>query len=215
MENWKWNGQSGDEPDALEAIFTGPLNWMNLLLIGINIVIFVILEVLGDTEDASFMLKWGAAYAPDILDGEWYRLFTSMFLHFGLHHLINNMLMLLFMGDLLEGVVGKWRYLCIYIGGGLAGNVVSLYMSTKTAQYAVSAGASGAVFAVTGAIIILMLRNVEYVRKDTIVRLILVTALMIYNGFETGGVDNAAHIGGILSGMVLMLLLYHNHTQSC
>lgn len=210
MDNRKWNEQSINQPDALEAIFTGPLNWMNLLLIGINIVVFVVLEILGDTEDASFMVNWGAAYTPYILNGEWYRLLTCMFLHFGLHHLVNNMLMLLFMGDLLEGVVGKWRYLCICVGGGIVGNLVSLYVDMKTGQYAVSAGASGVVFAVTGAIIVLMLRNTEYVRKDTIIRLILVTALMIYNGFETAGVDNAAHIGGILAGMVLMMLLYHN-----
>lgn len=214
MDDRRWNKRQINQPDALEAIFMGPINWMNLLIIGINIVVFVVLEILGDTEDGSFMVKWGAAYAPDILNGEWYRLFTCMFLHFGLHHLVNNMLMLLFMGDLLEGVVGKWRYLCIYLGGGFVGNLVSLYVDMKTARYAVSAGASGAVFAVTGAIIVLMLKNSEYLRKDTMIRLVLVTVLMIYNGFETTGVDNAAHIGGILAGMVLMMLLYRNRART-
>ena len=82
---YRMNSQNSNTPDALEQIFRGPLNWMNLLMIGINIVVFVIMEILGSTEDTGFMLQWGAACRPLILDGEWYRLFTSMFLHFGIY----------------------------------------------------------------------------------------------------------------------------------
>ena len=92
-------------PDALERIFQGPLNWMNLVIIGVNILVFAVMEICGDTQDINFMLKWGAAYTPWILDGEGYRLFTSMFLHFGLEHLLNNMMLLLFLGDTLEELV--------------------------------------------------------------------------------------------------------------
>ena len=81
------NSQNSNTPDALEQIFMGPLNWMNLLMIGINVAIFIIMEFLGSTEDTGFMLQWGAACRPPILNGEWYRLFTSMFLHFGIYHL--------------------------------------------------------------------------------------------------------------------------------
>lgn len=63
------NSQNSNTPDALEQIFRGPLNWMNLLMIGINIVVFVIMEILGSTEDTGFMLQWGAACRPLILDG--------------------------------------------------------------------------------------------------------------------------------------------------
>ncbi len=81
---YRMNSQNSNTPDALEQIFRGPLNWMNLLMIGINVVIFIIMEFLGSTEDTGFMLQWGAACRPFILNGEWYRLFTSMFLHFGM-----------------------------------------------------------------------------------------------------------------------------------
>ena len=82
---YRMNSQNSNTPDALEQIFRGPLNWMNLLMIGINVVIFIIMEFLGSTEDTGFMLQWGAACRPFILNGEWYRLFTSMFLHFGIY----------------------------------------------------------------------------------------------------------------------------------
>ena len=96
-----------DTPDALERIFQGPINWMNLLMVGLNIVIFILMEMIGDTSDITFMLKCGAAYTPCILDGQWYRLFTSVFLHFGVSHLLNNMVLLLFLGDMLEEEIGR------------------------------------------------------------------------------------------------------------
>ena len=67
-----------DTPDALERIFQGPINWMNLIIIGVNIIVFALMEIFGDTDNITFMLKCGAAYTPWILDGQWYRLFTSM-----------------------------------------------------------------------------------------------------------------------------------------
>lgn len=129
-----------DTPDALERIFQGPINWMNLIIIGVNIIVFALMEIFGDTDNITFMLKCGAAYTPWILDGQWYRLFTSMFLHFGVSHLLNNMVLLLFLGDMLEEAAGKWRYLLIYLGGGLAGNIVSLLMDYRTGEMVVSAG---------------------------------------------------------------------------
>ena len=141
---YRMNSQNSNTPDALEQIFRGPLNWMNLLMIGINVVIFIIMEFLGSTEDTGFMLQWGAACRPPILNGEWYRLFTSMFLHFGIYHLANNMAVLLFMGDMVENAVGHWKYLAIYLGSGLVGNLLSLYMDIQSQSNIVSAGASGA-----------------------------------------------------------------------
>ncbi len=101
------------QPDALEQIFRGPIRWVNLTIIAVNILIFAVTELLGNTEDPVWMLQCGAAYVPLMEEGQWYRLVTSMFLHFGPAHLFNNMFLLLFMGDLLEKLVGKWRYLLI------------------------------------------------------------------------------------------------------
>ena len=197
-----------DTPDALERIFQGPINWMNLLIVGVNILIFVLTEIIDDTENVTFMLKCGAAYTPWILEGQWYRLFTSMFLHFGVYHLLNNMVLLLFLGDMLEELAGKWRYLLIYLGGGLAGNIISLLMDCRSGEMAVSAGASGAVFAVIGGIFVILLKQRGRVKNLTLSRLVLVIFLSIYHGFQSIGIDNAAHVGGLLGGIFLTFLVY-------
>ena len=197
-----------DTPDALERIFQGPINWMNLLIIGVNLLIFALTEITGDTEDVTFMLKCGAAYTPWILDGQWYRLFTSMFLHFGVSHLLNNMVLLLFLGDMLEELTGKWRYLLIYLGGGLAGNIISLLMDCRSSEMAVSAGASGAVFAVIGGIFVILVKQRGRVKDLTLSRLVFVIFLSIYHGFQSSGIDNAAHVGGLLGGIFLTFLVY-------
>lgn len=195
-------------PDALEQIFQGPLNWVNLLIVGLNVVIFLVLEIMGDTEDASFMLEKGAAYTPYILDGEYYRLFTSMFLHFGLPHLFQNMFLLLILGDMLEGIVGKWRYLLIYLGGGLAGNLLSLYLDMRSGTMVISAGASGAVYAVIGGIIVLLIANRGRLRGISVQRVVITVILMLYYGSQAEGIDNAAHIGGVAAGIILTMLCY-------
>ena len=197
-----------DTPDALERIFQGPINWMNLLIIGVNLLIFALTEITGDTEDVTFMLKCGAAYTPWILDGQWYRLFTSMFLHFGVSHLLNNMVLLLFLGDMLEELTGKWRYLLIYLGVGLAGNIISLLMDCRSGEMAVSAGASGAVFAVIGGIFVILVKQRGRVKDLTLSRLVFVIFLSIYHGFQSSGIDNAAHVGGLLGGIFLTFLVY-------
>ena len=126
---------SNNSPDALERIFQGKINWFNLCVIAANVIVFLIAEILGDTEDVMYMLKIGAAYTPNVLDGEWYRLVTSIFLHFGIEHLFNNMLLLLFLGDMLEEYVGKWKYLLIYFGGGIVGNILSAVLPEQAAVW--------------------------------------------------------------------------------
>ena len=177
---YQMNSQNSNTPDALEQIFRGPLNWMNLLMIGINVVIFIIMEFLGSTEDTGFMLQWGAACRPFILNGEWYRLFTSMFLHFGIYHLANNMAVLLFMGDMVENAVGHWKYLAIYLGSGLVGNLLSLYMDIQSQSNIVSAGASGAIYGIIGGVFVLMIKNKKQVREIVIRRLVFVIVVTIY-----------------------------------
>ncbi|RXS76806.1 rhomboid family intramembrane serine protease [Blautia faecicola] len=188
---------------------------MNLLMIGINIVVFVIMEILGSTEDTGFMLQWGAACRPLILDGEWYRLFTSMFLHFGIYHLVNNMAVLLFMGDMVEKAVGHWKYLMIYLGSGLVGNLLSLYMDIQSQSNIVSAGASGAIYGIIGGVFVLMIKNRKQVREVVIRRLVFVIAVTIYYGSQAAQIDNAAHVGGLIGGIVLTVLftLHWNHSR--
>lgn len=175
----------------------------NLTIVAINVLVFVIFSIIGNTEDAQFMLAHGACFAPLVEEGEVYRLFTAMFLHFGVEHLIGNMLLLIFLGDTLERVVGPVRYLIIYLLGGLGGNVLSCYIAIRQKNYAVSAGASGALFAVIGALVYLVLRKKGDVEEISGKRLLLMAGLSIAQGFTASGIDGYAHIGGFLCGMLL------------
>ena len=129
-------------------------------LILLNILVFLIVEFTGSSQNTMHMLDCGAAFTPMIIQGgEYYRLFTCMFLHFGIEHLLNNMLVLFVLGSRLEQVIGKIKFLLIYLIGGVFGNVISLLIELRTQDFAVSAGASGAVFAVIGAMIYIVIRN--------------------------------------------------------
>ena len=180
-----------------------------MIIAGMNIAVFFVLSFRGMTEDAGFLLENGASYAPYILErGEYYRLFTSMFLHFGFEHLINNMLMLLVIGWNLERELGKIRFLLIYLCSGLCGNVLSLWWDVHTGSYAVAAGASGAVFGIIGALLYVAIRNHGRVGNVTGRGLLFMAVMSLYYGFTSEGVDNFAHIGGLLSGFLLAVLLY-------
>ena len=99
--------------DAIDRMRKRPKNWANIMMAAANILVFLLVELTGSSEDTSHMITWGAAYTPLISDGQFYRLFTCMFLHFGFEHLFNNMLLLIFIGDYLERYVGKpatWRF---------------------------------------------------------------------------------------------------------
>ncbi len=180
-----------------------------VILVIINVVIFFYLTFLGMTEDAEFMLEHGAMYVPYILkNGEYYRLFTSMFMHFGFEHLVNNMVMLLLIGRTLEPEIGRIRFLIIYFLSGFCGNICSALWDMSTQEFAVSAGASGAVFGIVGAILYVALCNRGHIGDISGRGLVFMTALSLYLGFTGGGVDNFAHIGGLVSGFVLAVLLY-------
>lgn len=179
-------------------------------LIFLNTLIFLIVEFTGGSENGQHMLECGAAYAPLILEqGEWYRIFSSMFLHFGLPHLVNNILVLFVMGQRLEPAVGRMRFLLIYLAGGIGGNIVSLCWDMHTGVFAVSAGASGAVFAVIGGMIYVIIRHKGRVADLTMRQMIIMAAFSLYFGFASEGVDNVAHAGGMLCGFLVAVFIYH------
>lgn len=187
---------------------------MTVLLAAVNVIVFLALSIQGMTEDAEFMLHHGAMYVPYVAErDEYYRLFTCMFLHFGFEHLMNNMVVLLIVGWNLEMAVGKVKYLFLYIGSGLCGNVVSAIWDIRTGEYAVSAGASGAVFGMIGALLYVALRNrgrIGDISGRGIGFMVIVT---LYYGFSNTGVDNAAHVCGLLSGFLLAVLLYRKRER--
>ena len=177
-----------------------------------NVLIFFGLSFMGMTEDSAFMMEHGAMYVPYLMNGErYYTLITSIFLHFGFSHLMNNMVMLLVIGYSLEPEIGKIRFLLIYLGSGLMGNLVSAWFDVSQGSYAVSAGASGAIFGIVGALLYVAIRNHGRVGEISTRGLVLMAGLSLYYGFTAQGVDNAAHIGGLISGFLLAVLTYWKH----
>lgn len=182
----------------------------------INIIVFVVLELFGSTTDAKYMLNSGAALPPLIIDyGQYYRLFTSMFLHFGIEHLFNNMLVLFFLGDNLERAVGKIRFVIIYLLSGLGGSTLSCLYYYYKGEVVVSAGASGAIFGVIGALFYVVIINKGRLEDMTSTRLGLLIIFSLYHGFSESGVDNLAHIGGFIGGILLCAILYRRKKLSC
>ncbi len=180
-----------------------------IIIIAANVVIFFALSFSGMTEDTEFMLRHGAMYVPYVLNyGEYYRIFTSMFLHFGFEHLMNNMIMLFFIGQGLEFEVGRVKLTIIYFISGLGGSVISMWRDMRIEYYAVSAGASGAIFGLIGAMLYIAVRNHGRVGSISGGGLMFMAALSLYYGFTGSGIDNYAHVGGLLSGMVTAVLLY-------
>ena len=180
-----------------------------IILAAINVIVFFVLSLRGMTENGMFLLEHGAMYVPKVIeDREIYRLFTSMFLHFGFQHLMNNMITLAVIGWNLELEIGKFRFLLIYILSGLGGNLLSAFYDIWTAEYAVSAGASGAIFGVIGALLYIVMRNKGRIRDISGKGVLFMIVISLYYGITSGGVDNMAHIGGLVTGFVLSVLLY-------
>lgn len=181
-----------------------------VILIVANVAVFLILSMFGDTEDALFMLQHGAAYAPLMVQQqEYWRIISSMFLHFGITHLLNNMVMLGALGWNLEVEIGKVKFLVIYLLSGIGGGLLSMYHDIYTENPAVFAGASGAIFGLMGALLYVVIANRGRLGRLSGRGMGFMVALSLYFGLTSGGVDNAAHIGGLICGFVLAVLLYH------
>lgn len=181
-----------------------------VILIAVNSVVFLVLSMFGNTEDAGFMLRYGAAFEPLIVEGhEYYRIFTSMFLHFGITHLLNNMVLLGALGWNLELEIGKVKFLVIYLLSGIGGNLLSLYHDIHTGDPAVSAGASGAIFGLMGALLYVVIANRGRLGRLSGRGMAVMVFLSLYFGLTSSGVDNFAHIGGLIVGFIVAVVLYH------
>ena len=181
-----------------------------------NIIVFLLLSFGGRMEDGMYMLEHGAMYVPFVVEyKEYYRLFTCMFLHFGFSHLMNNMLTLVVIGWNVEMFVGKIRFLVIYFLSGLGGNLLSMAVDIWKQDYSVSAGASGAIFGLAGAMLCLAILNHGRAGNITKQGMIVMIFISLYTGFTSGGVDNFAHIGGLLTGcLVTTLLCWKRNSKS-
>ena len=186
-----------------------PLTVANGILIASNIAIFLYLNLIGDPSDAAFMYEHGAMISdPGILNGAYWRLISCTFLHFNVQHIFNNMVMLLFLGSYVEKTFGSVRYGLFYLICATISSAVSYGYALAVGNYTVSGGASGGVFAVMGALFVIVLCQREKYRRFRIHRFLFMIALSLYYGFTTAGVDNAAHVGGLLAGIVLGFIFF-------
>ena len=182
---------------------------VNTLIIVINILVFAGLSFLGDTTDVRFMYNHGASFWPAIIEEhEYYRLLTCTFIHFGISHLFNNMLVLFFIGDNLERAVGHIRYFIMYIAGGLLANIAALIYYNIADVNVCCVGASGAIFSVVGALFYIVLVNKGQLEDLSASKLGLFIVMSIYLGLQSATTSNSAHIGGLVAGFILAALIY-------
>lgn len=198
--------------------YTGSARWqispVNTVIIVLNVLVFLWLSFQGDTTNAQFMYEHGAAFWPDIFYGkEYYRLLTCTFMHFGFQHIFNNMLVLAYIGDNLERALGKIKYILLYLTTALGSSLISAVWSMMHHEYGVSAGASGAIFGVVGALLVIVIRNRGQLEDLSSRQLALFAIFTIYHGVTSAGIDNAAHIGGFIIGAFMALILYRRRGQ--
>ena len=151
-----------------------------MAVIAVNIIVFAVMSIFGNTLDAQYMAGHGAMYPPYVAEnGQYWRLFTSMFMHFGLMHILNNMVMLGAVGRIVEIAMGHVRFLIAYIVAGICGGALSYVVMLHNNDYAVSAGASGAIFGMVGALVWIVIVNRGFYegisRQQVIFMVILMT----------------------------------------
>lgn len=180
---------------------------VTLGLLVINSAVFAIMLAAGAGlwhTSNSVQLAWGANFGPATQDGQWWRLLSAMFLHFGVVHLALNMWALWDVGRLVERLYGRPRFLLLYLASGAIGNLLSLAVQ---GNQAVSGGASGAIFSLYGALLVFLWRERRHVERGEF-RWFFAAAsafslFALFMGQVVPGIDNAAHIGGLLAGALL------------
>lgn len=183
--------------------------WVNGGLIILNILYFLYLEIAGSSENTLFMLQHGAMYGPLVLqEREYYRLLTAIFMHFGISHIANNMLVLFVLGDNMERALGSVKYLIFYLLCGVGANVVSMVAGIHDPVPAVGAGASGAIFGVIGGLLYAVVVNHGKLEDLNTRQLVTTILFSLYFGYTSTGVDNVAHVAGLVIGIVLTAVLY-------
>ena len=177
------------------------------ILIGLNVVIYIILnmfllqngiDVISNLDNSWTAVKW---------NGEYYRIFTSMFLHADLNHLLNNMFVLFIIGKRYEESEGRFRFSLVYFLGGILASIASLSYNMIMRNEIVSLGASGAIFALIGASVASVVKYKNKLKTISKKQMILFAVFSLYAGFANTSTDNIAHLGGFVSGFLIGLVI--------
>jgi rhomboid protease GluP len=182
--------------------------YITIAIVIANVVVYAICQATGSWQDTSHMIDMGAMYEPLFLDAhEYYRIITHFFLHFGLEHLGNNMFSLVILGYALESQMGRVKYLSIYFLSGILAGVTSLLYNMYTGEFTVSCGASGAIYGLMGALLAILLFDHRRRDKDGIPRYVFCIAISLYSGLTDPSINNAAHVGGLISGFIFCAVI--------
>ncbi len=151
------------------------------------------------------LLNWGAKYGPYIADGEYWRLVLPMFLHVSFFHLLTNLFGLIIFGSMVERTFGARNFVVIYLTAGVMGNAVSFLAGPNP-----GVGASGSVFGILGAFGVYLLLNrrmLGQMGRQQLTSIGFIVAINVVMGLATTGIDNAAHFGGLLAGVLVAYLI--------
>ncbi len=171
--------------------------FVSISLVVINVIVYLLCLIFEE------MYQYGACGIWEVFqDKEYGRILWSMFLHADAEHIFSNMILVAFLGSMLEREIGHLTYGIIYFISGIGGNLVSLLYNLMRNDYTVSIGASGAVFGLDGLLIAMVLFLGERMRDFSVERVVVVVLLSLYSGFTHSGIDNAAHLGGLLVGFL-------------
>ena len=185
-----------------EKIFSYKQPIVTYIIMAICIILFILMELSGGSTNSQTLLKYGANLDVLVKNGEYYRLFTCIFLHIGIMHLLCNMYSLYIIGREVENLFGKIKYIIIFILSGIFGSIMSLAFTHNT----ISAGASG-IFGLLGALLYFGMHYRTYLGeaiKRSIIPIIVVNLII---GFFAEGIDLAAHIGGLVGGILLAMMV--------
>ena len=179
-------------------------SYISLGLMIINVIIFII-----STTVAPSLYENGAMVTKLVVwDGQYYRLFTAMFLHADPQHLLSNMMMLALAGAIVENYTGHLFFIFLYIMSGFVGNMISMAYEIRNSLDWFSVGASGAIMGLTGFVVVWIVINRKrfITNRNVLFRLLLLGAFVIHACFFQEGANTAAHLGGFLSGIVLGII---------
>ncbi len=181
----------------------GNLPWISGVLVLINVVVFLLCLLTGD----KLYVMGRSSVLETIMNKEFGRVLRAMFLHRDVNHIFNNMLILFFLGAMIEQEIGHIPCLLLYLLSGVGGNLLSLLFKMMSNDWSASIGASGAVFGMDGVLLALVLFAGRKLPTVTPARVVLMIVLSLYNGFTGTNIDNAAHIGGLITGFLSAVVL--------
>ena len=186
-----------------EKIFSYKQPIVTYIIMAICIILFILMELSGGSTNSQTLLKYGANLDVLVKNGEYYRLFTCIFLHIGIMHLLCNMYSLYIIGREVENLFGKIKYIIIFILSGIFGSIMSLAFTHNT----ISAGASGAIFGLLGALLYFGYHYRLYLGNVMMTGVVPVIILNLVIGFMNPMIDNFGHIGGLIGGIFSAMIV--------